>query len=352
MPFYRPVRNIQALTRVSVTRRLSAPGRVLVKPGDRVSFLDRIAVRPRKHELRLLNVAEELGVAPGQAMKRVLVRPGQIVAEGDILAEKPGLFARRVKAPTRGRVLYVGRGTIVLQHIADEEPLLAGIVGEVEEVIPNYGARIVASGLYMTGVWGNGRIDGGIGYLTPAFPTGVLEEDGITLEHRGSVLIAQSVAGAEVLRRGEEVGIKGLLVGYLNPEVLTAARRVAYPVLVLEGFAEMPFTDAALPVLQGLDRRDLVLCAEAPDRKTGHRPWVFSPQESYEALRTSRAGAALEPEARVRVLRGRVRGQTGRVVEIPSEPRRFPSGLQGYMVKLRINEEVVEVPVPNVELVE
>lgn len=348
--WYRPARSAMVLARVRISRRLAHGGKVLVKAGTRVGPHTPIATRVRRQRLAILSIGLHLHVPPQESLRFLRVRPGDTVDKGDILAEKPGLFRRRLTAPFPARVLYIGHDRIVLQQILEEETLVAGVSGDVEEVLPRYGAVLTATGAFLEGLWGNGKIDAGLAYHSPAFPRGALESTQVVLEHRGTLLLAQTVASPDVFSRGEEVGIKGLVLAFLEPEWVDAAKRAPYPVLVVEGFTEQPFSPPVLQVLHLLHQRDAILCAEPPKRATGQRPWLFSPQEAYEALHSVRSGAPLEPNTMVRILRGPHRGKLAHVLELKPEPEMLPSGTQSYVVKLRFDEQTLVVPITNVEI--
>ncbi len=350
---YRPARQAFALVQARVRRTLQRPGRVLVKLGQRVVPDDVIAQRPRRYRLEILSVTQALRVPPEKASKYITCRLGQLVAQGDVLAQKPGLFKRHLVAPFQGRVLYIGPGYIVLQRQAELEQIPAGMEGEVAEVLAPYGAVVSGQGLFVQGIWGNGRLGVGLGIIIPQiFPYGTLSAALLTPELRGSVLVAEHVADEETLHQAREVAIRGLVVAGMPASLLKVALQMPYPVLVVEAFGGASFASSTAQILERLHQRDVVLVAEAPRRDIGLWPWLFSPQEAFEAVQPTRTGGLLDPESRVRVLRGPYQGRIGRVIEIEQFPRIFPSGATGYVVKLQIDDQTVAVPVNNVELVD
>ncbi len=350
---YRPARQAFALVRTRLRRTLRRPGRVLVQLGQRVAPKDVIARRPRTYRLEILSVTEALRVPPEKAAQYVVCRLGQPVAQGDVLAERPGLFKRKLVAPIDGRVLHIGAGYIVLQRLTAQEQVLAGLEGVVEELLTPYGAVVSGQGLFVQGVWGNGRLDMGTAVILPQiFPYGALSAPLLTPELRGSVLIAEQVADAEALHQAREIALKGLVVAALPASLLPVALEMPYPVLLVEGFGSTTFSSSTIQVLEQLHQRDVVVAAEPPRREIGLWPWLFSMHETFDAVQPTRTGGALETETLVRVVWGPYQGRLGRVMEIEEFPRVLPSGAMGYVVKLQIDDQLVEVPANNVEIVD
>ncbi len=352
LTMYRPARHALTLARVRIRRTLSLPGRVTVREGQRVAPKDPIAVRPRRYQLHLISVSRALRVPPSKADAYILCRPGQTVVQGDVLAERKGLFRQRVTAPFQARVLFVGQGFIILQRVVEQETLLAGLQGDVEDVIEDYGAMLVGQGAFLEGIWGNGRVD--VGTLVPAsqaFPNGVLTEEMLTLELRGAVVAAEYVADAAALNQGQEVSLKGLIVAGMPPSLIEIAQAMDYPIIVVEGFGLQAFSPAALQVLESLRQQEVALCAVEPQREQGLWPWLFAPREAFQALFPAKPGAPLSQETRVRILRGEHRGRIARVLEIEEFPRVLPSGFHGYMVRLQLDGQTLTIPVNNVEIV-
>lgn len=352
LTIYRPARHALTLAQVHIQRTLSMPGRVTVREGQRVAPKDPIAVRPRRYQLHLISVSQALRVAPDKADTYIVCRPGQTVVQGDVLAERKGLFRKRVTAPFQARVLFVGQGYILLQRIIEQEALLAGLYGDVEDVIEGYGARLMGQGTFLQGIWGNGQVDMGTLVLdAQTFPQGGLTEEMLTLELRGAVVAAEYVADAAALNQGQEVSLKGLVVAGIPPSLVEAAQAMNYPILVVEGFGQQAFSPTVVQVLESLRHQEVALCAITPQRNQGLWPWLFAPREAFQALVPAKPGAPLAQETRVRILRGKHRGRIARVLEIEEFPRVLPSGFHGYMVRLQLDGQTLTIPVNNVEIV-
>ena len=113
-------------------------------------------------EPKTVNVAEELGVQPGELPRYMKKRVGEMVQKGGAVAELPllaGFRLVRCASPIYARIESVDTetGEVVLQRPHEEVELRSGLPGEVETVIPERGAVIRTRGYRVQGVMGFGR---------------------------------------------------------------------------------------------------------------------------------------------------------------------------------------------------
>jgi hypothetical protein len=128
-------------------RDLPVRGRVLVKVGERVTAQSVVAEAEREGELRLVRVAETLGLAPSDALSRIRVKQGDLVKRGDLLAELKGLWGllrTTVESPIDGQVEFISHATghIAIRAPATRLALTAYIDGIVKRVEPERGVVI------------------------------------------------------------------------------------------------------------------------------------------------------------------------------------------------------------------
>src|SRR5512133_2070494 len=157
-----PITHILPLTTIVRKRLLPVDGRVIAKPGQKVTPTDVVAeaVVGRKH--MIVDVAKLLRVSQRSAMAYIKVKKGQKVNKGEIIAESTGLFGREAHCPSEGRVVAIGGGKLVLESGGSNLELIAGIPGIVSETIGDRGVIIRATGSIVQGMWGNGRLDTGV----------------------------------------------------------------------------------------------------------------------------------------------------------------------------------------------
>ncbi len=157
-----PVRHILPLTTIRRERVLPIPGKVLVRKGQKVGATDSVAEAKLNPEHLLLDVARGLKLSEEKADQAIQCKPGEKVADGDVLAGPVGLTKRVIRAPKNGKVILTGGGQILLEIENQPYELKAAIPGTVVELLDGRGAIVEGTGALIQGVWGNGRIDFGL----------------------------------------------------------------------------------------------------------------------------------------------------------------------------------------------
>ena len=110
-----PVRHILPLTTIRRERVLPIPGKVVVRKGQKVGAADSVAEAKLNPEHLLLDVARGLRLSEEKADLAILCKPGEKVAEGDVLAGPVGFPKRVIRATKNGRVILTGGGQILLE---------------------------------------------------------------------------------------------------------------------------------------------------------------------------------------------------------------------------------------------
>ena len=133
---------------------------ILVQPGDRVDAGDAVARRRRPARAIALDAAAVLSVSPDRVSGSLSRQVGDMVAEGDVLAERRslgGLQRRILRSPASGRLSYVSplHGTVFVEPLPAESAVLAYLGGTVAEVLPD-GVVLEGTGLAIAGVAGAG----------------------------------------------------------------------------------------------------------------------------------------------------------------------------------------------------
>ncbi len=153
---------------------------LLVRPGDRV-----VAGDPVAHVLALgrasaVDVARLLGIPADRVASNLTRRVGEMVAEGEALAERRslgGLQRRTLRAPAGGRLSYVSTetGIAYVEPLAAESSVAAHLAGEVVAVAAD-SVLIEGEGIAVAGLAGAGPAVSGILVVSDAadsLPEGV-----------------------------------------------------------------------------------------------------------------------------------------------------------------------------------
>ncbi|MGV2436854.1 MAG UNVERIFIED_CONTAM: hypothetical protein LVT10_19835 [Anaerolineae bacterium] len=181
-------------------------GTVLVRVGQQVNPNTVIASGNRTTQHHLVNCAAELGLRRTAKLTDVLmVKLGDVVKQGEVLAGQQLQRGKRSFAPVDGQVVAIEDGTLIIRQIIDRVDLLAGMRGVVTDVRPGRGIEIEGSGALLQGVWGNNRRAVGSLRLEP--------ERGIEMppnEWRGTIMVTPHPVTAVTLVRMEQLAPCGV----------------------------------------------------------------------------------------------------------------------------------------------
>ena len=344
------VTHILPITSIRRERLSPLPGKVLVRQGQMVNATD-VVVEANLHPAhRLLNVSRALAVSPKVADRCIVVREGEQIAKGDVIAGPVGLARRVLRAPRDGRVVLAGDGQILLDVTEQLFQLRSGLPGEVVQLVADRGVVIETTGVLIQGVWGNGRINFGLMTIIARQPDHVATRDQLDVSLRGSVLLAGHCNDIEVLKSAEELPLRGLILSSISPDLISAAQEIRVPVIVLEGFGVRPFNKLAFRLLTTNDSREVAINAQAWDRFKGDRPELVIYLPSTGALALPRDAQTYKKDQQVRILRAPHAGEVGQVVRL-IDAMVFPSGLRLSAAEVRLEEgDKIMVPLANLEV--
>lgn len=347
-----PVTHILPLTTVQRERTLPVRGIVNVRLGQRVSATDVVAEARWSREHVLVDVARKLGVSAVAADRLMRVHMNDELSANALVAATGGLFPREARAPREGRVIAIGGGQVLLEVGDVNVQLRAGLPGQVIQIVPDRGVIIQAVGALIQGVWGNGRIEMGLMINLMDSPDAVLEPGRLDVSLRGSVILGGHCRDAETLQAAAELPARGLILSSIQPGAIATAMQMRFPIVVTDGFGQLPMNAAAYRLLTTNSKRDVTVNAEAFDRYSGARPEVIIPlpvtQEPPipEDMETFAAGK----QVRLRAMPHR--GSVASIVKIHSGLRALPSGLRAPCADVRLESgETVLVPLANLEVV-
>jgi hypothetical protein len=347
-----PVNHILPITTIQRERILPAPGRVLVRKGQKVSPTDVVAEADIAPEHILVEVARALRVPLDQAGKYIHCKEGDVLSEGDILAERAAGFARIIcRTPRPGKVIGYRRGQLLLEVEGRPFELKAGISGVVSDLVPEFGAYIEATGALIQGVWGNGRIDSGLLNVQMNAPDDLLTPNQIDVSMRGAIVLGGHCANEEVFQSAEEIPLKGVILASMPARLLPKAQKTTCPVILLDGFGRIPMNDAAFKLLTTNNRREISLNAEITERY--HRPEIVIPLPAANDLPPHSDMGAFRPGQKVRIVRWPKMGMVGTLTGIQPTPVVLTNGLYTRAAEVRFDDnQNITLPLANLEILE
>jgi len=346
-----PTRHILPMTLIQRTRWLPVPGEILVRAGQTVSATDIIATAQASPRHMRVNVARGLGISPKKTRTLLQRDVGDDVQEGDVLAERGGLGKRVVRAPTSGRIVFVLEGQVLLQMKGTPYELLAGIPGTVAEIIEDKGVTIRATGGLVEGVWGNGRLGFGLMKVLAKEADHELTADQLDVSLRGAVILAGYCADPAVFRNAVEQQLRGLIFGGLSSALVSTARKMPFPVLVIEGLRQVLMNEIVFKLLSTNDNREVAINAEMSSENIASRPEVFIPLPGEIHVDLPADVDAVVSGKKVRITRAPYTGRVGTVTTLNPSLVVLPSGLRAETANVQIaKNEVVQVPLINLEV--
>jgi hypothetical protein len=345
-----PVSYFLPLTKIH--RRLLLPGPVhlVVRKGQFVKAGDPIAIDPLSGGHLVLDIERGLGMAAEEANQNIQCRVGETVTVGDILAGPVGMTHRVVRAPSDGKIVWSGEGKIVLELEKEPIVLRASVPGEVEDLIPDRGATLVAYGGLAQGIWGNGRIASGELRLLVTEPCQPLTTDLMAHVLSGAIVVCGPCINATALNFAQDLKVGGLILSSIDPLLMDQAAKASIPIVLIEGFGRRPMNQVAYDLFSAFEGRQAALNAEPWNWFSGARPEVVFPAEVEDELYAPPRIELYRPGCRVRVLSSFYGSRTGRLVEQLGQVL-LPNGLRSEAAVVNLeSEETVTLPLANLEV--
>ena len=330
-------------------------GQVLVKPGEAVAAIDvigRYQAAPRWH---YVDVSRALRVAPPEVESYLLKRPGDEVEADEALASRKGslgLFRRVCKSPAAGRVAAVHDGRLLIEERGEASEIRALLRGRVASVMAGYGVVIETKGALIKAAWSSGPSAYGVLKLLSKEATAPLSAQDIDIGSHGAVLVAGWCADADVLRQAEQIQARGVILGSIDVSLRQAAESLSIPVVITEGFGGIPMNVAAFNLIKAHNGHEAaIICPDSTGQMEA--PEIIIPVATEETPPPPARPGELRAGQLVRLVGYPRLGAVGRIVEIPSHPRRIESGAlqRGVLVELE-EREVLFAPWMNVEPVQ
>ncbi len=333
-------------------RLMLAGGRIIARRGQQVSPVDVVAEAMVRPEHILLDIGRGLGLTAGEADHHIQRRAGDEVGEGDVIAGPVGIARRVVRAPRSGTVVVAGGGQVLLELEGVYSELRAGYTGVVAEIINDRGVVIEAVGSLIQGVWGNGKINFGLLNPLAHTPNEVVTPAMMDVSLRGSVVMAGYCEDERVLISAEELPIRGMILACMDSTLVSAAMNVSFPIMLVEGFGNIPMNPQAFTILTAGKMREVSVNAEPWNRMANTRPEavITLPDGVLPQVPTDSAAYAVGQS--VRVVSPPYKGSVGTLTNLLPGLSILPSGLRIQAAGVRLlNGDTVQVPLANLEII-
>ena len=372
---YTPGLKVAGRMSLEKKRILPIAGEVLVQQGNRVGAEQVVANTELPGDVYPVNVAAALGISPAEVAAAMLHKPGDFVREGERLAQASsffGLFKSQIDSPKAATIENISTvtGQVILRGNPLPVEVKAYLPGLVTEVMPQHGVTICCEVAYIQGIFGIGGETYGSLRVLVSSPGDVLEASLIKEEHRGCLIVGGSLVTAQAIRRAEEVGVSGIVVGgiddrdlrdYLGYDLgvaITGNEDIGLTVVVTEGFGRIEMASKTYRLLKEHEGERASINGTTQIRAGVLRPEVIIPLEEGSAIALSAADKVqtqlgLDIGSMVRCIRSPYFGQIGTVRALPQALMPQQSGTMVRVLQVEFADgNRVMVPRANVEVIE
>lgn len=346
------VTQINPLVKIRRNRVLPVDGTVLVRVGQKVAPGEILAetLIPTKHVL--VDVFHALGLRDAEEAEKLIDRHvGDLVDKHDIIAETGGLFSRVIRAPMPGKIISIKNGQVLLEVESRKVVVQSGFAGHVVEILKDRGAVIETNGTLIQGVWGNGLIGYGPFVMDAETIDQELTPSSLGINTRGTVLAAAWCEQEESLLLAGTLPIAGLILGSMSPRLIPCALNQNYPILLLEGFGRIAINNLAKDLLLECAQKEMSLNAVKWDHYSGFRPEVSIALQSDGSA--EKVSADFVEGQKVRIHSSSYAGKTGILTAINAGKTILPNGLRTNTASVLFsnNEKTIQ-PFSNMDIVE
>jgi len=348
-----PLTHVVHMTTIRREQQLPVPGAVVVRMNEKVQAGDVLAEAEPAARYYNLDLARALGVAPKEAVKHVRRERGERVDAGDVLAGPVGVTRRTLRAPSAGEVVGLQDGRLIFEGRGSVVALRAAFSGVVVGTDGVQSVTLETTGALVQAVWGNGKQDTGVMRQVASTGGDKLEPEQFDLSLRGAVLLAGMCSHPSTLQQAAELSIRGLILGSLAADLVPVARRLSFPVLVTEGFGEIPMNSAAFSLLTTNVGREVTVDGRAGGPYSLQRPEVIIPLPAARQVALPDEVVLINPGVRVRVVQAPHIGAVGVVREIPARAVAYPSGVLARSARVELEGSgPAMIPLANLEILQ
>lgn len=368
---YTPGLTVSADTVVERLRRLPIKGEVLVKVGDAVQHDSVVARALLPGPLQTIRLAEKLGIEAKEAPQEFRFKVGDQIQAGEVVAETKGLFGKWFKQTVvsdySGEVESISEvtGNVLVREAAIPVEMTAYVDGTVIDVMPEEGAVIQTRGAMVQGIFGIGGERNGEIRIAVGGPDEVLDAEQIQESDSGKILVGGAGITAAALKKVNDLGVVGVVVGAVKDVdltellgydigvAITGQEDVATTLVVTEGFGKLSMAGRTFELLKSLEGKSASLNGATQIRAGVIRPELIAPMLSAQGeTAPAHSGNELKVGTPIRVIREPYFGALATVSALPSQLQVVESGAEVRVLEAKLDSgEVVCVPRANVEII-
>jgi len=368
MSFYPDHTFIATNRRVERVRLLppDVSGEALVKVGDKVKPDDVVLRGVRLSDYTIIDVAAHVGLpADHPHLQESLggLEVGQKLTSGTPLGTPTKRLPKRrlPQTPAPAVVRLVENGRVILQVNPEVVEIQARFPGVVTQVEAGLGVAIETIGALIQCAWGNGKYSAG----PYAFEPGTLAGEGgefkglsdfLKLDIRLSpyraktIILTRPITEFDLLVI-EQQELNGLVAPCAPLSLLPKAQALPVPVLLTEGFGNLPPTSYLYDLLLENCTYQAVFNGEQVPDQLGARPEIIILTGERTDAQAPTADLPLFVGQKVRTLRPPYQGRVGVISDLPAQPQVLENGLRVACAQVRLQSgEKILIPRMNLAI--
>jgi len=369
---YTPGLKVSAHTLIQRTRRLPLKGDVLVQVGQVVTPETIVARASLPGLMQSVKVAAQLGIGADEMPSALLVKEGDTVEKGQILAATKaffGMFKSEAKSPTGGVIETISAvsGNVGVRQPPLPIDLTAYLSGTIAETTSGEGVIVQTEGALIQGIFGIGGERVGEIQVVSKSPDSDLTEAEITPALAGKIIIGGANISGAALRKASEVGVTGIVVGgiidkdliaFLGYDIgvaITGHENITLTLVITEGFGTIAMARRTFELLKSLEGKSASINGATQIRAGVIRPEVIVPLPPSAQTINAETGdeGSLVIGTPIRLIREPYFGKLATVAALPPQLTIVGSGASVRVLEAALDDgTVVTVPRANVEIIE
>ena len=370
---YTPGLKVSARTVYRARRMLPVHGDVLVTLGQLVKARDIVARTSIEGDITPVGIAGLLSVPAEDVPQLLLVKVGDALAIGQIIARTKGIFGigkKELASPAAGTIESVSAttGQMMVRGAPIAVEATAYIDGVVTEVLPGEGAVIEADAVFVQGIFGIGGETVGVLRVATATHDARLDAAQISADMKGAIVVGGARVTAAAVKAAQNAGVAGIIAGGIDDSdlrdilgydlgvAITGTERIGLTIVITEGFGDIAMAARTFALLHSFAGREASMNGATQIRAGVMRPEIVIARNATDALPSQGArpeAGALEIGTQVRLIRDPFFGKLGLVSALPSEPAVLGSGSKARVLEVSFDDgSRAIVPRANIELIE
>ena len=361
---YTPGLKIVDQTEISKNRLLPLSGKVHVNENEEVKSNYIVASTEIPGNVQMLNVANHLNIDPDQTSSCMLVKVGDDIKKGQVVAKSKGLFGlfqSEIKSPLDGKIGNISdvTGQVIISEPPFPIEIDAYISGKISKIFDKEGVEIKAKGTFIQGIIGVGGEKKGTLKIIENNDLDFNEDD------KNSIVVLNSYLSYESYVKANKIGVKGIVCGGID--YITLSKILGYPlgvaitgmedvttVIVTEGFGNLNMATNTLNLFKKYNNKFCSINGATQIRAGVLRPEIIISSDNDININDifNEDDLVISVGSQVRVIREPYFGKIGIVSELPSDLFKIDTETISRVAKIKFEDgENKIIPRANLEVI-